>query len=102
MKPMSHSAIQTKGGTTSVKLGERKAVLSTLAEKQRRSVHSLVVEAVDIYIEQTQARLEYEEQAIRSYENFQATGLHVTPEELKDWAKSLSTKNPKKAPQCHT
>jgi len=39
--------------------------------------------------------------AIRSYEHFQATGLHVTIEEMEEWATSLGTSIPQTLPQCH-
>ena len=88
-------------GVTSVKLGTRKQALSELANHQKRSVHSLLIEAVDRYIDQTQAKIRYEQDAIRSYEHFQATGLFVTIEEMEDWATSLSTSTPQPLPQCH-
>ncbi|WP_020558483.1 CopG family ribbon-helix-helix protein [Thiofilum flexile] len=69
-------------GTTFIKLGARKEALAQLAKHKQRSLHSLVLEAVDNYVAQEQARLEYEAQAMRSYENFQATGLHITLDEL--------------------
>jgi hypothetical protein len=47
-------------GITSVKLGHRKHVLAQIAELKQRTVHSLVVEAVDAYIAQMQAKMEYE------------------------------------------
>lgn len=43
-------------GITSVKLGHRKHVLAQIAELKQRTVHSLVVEAVDAYIAQMQAK----------------------------------------------
>jgi predicted transcriptional regulator len=95
-------SVKSKSQITSVKLGDRKQVLEELAKHQKRSVHSLLVEAVDGYIAQTTARIEYEAQAIRSYENFKATGLHVTTEELEDWANSLNTNTPKPLPECHS
>ena len=42
-------------GITSVKLGHRKHVLAQIAELKQRTVHSLVLEAVDAYIAQMQA-----------------------------------------------
>ena len=93
--------VKAKSPITSVKLGDRKQILEELAKHQKRSVHSLMVEAVDRYIEQTKTRIEYEAQAIRSYENFKATGLHVTAEELEEWADSLNTESPKPIPKCH-
>lgn len=43
--------------------------------------------------EQRAARLAYEEQALRAYEKMQATGLHSTPDELKQWAQTLAHPN---------
>jgi predicted transcriptional regulator len=90
-----------KNAITSVKLGSRKQVLSELAKHQKRSVHSLMIEAVDMYIEQKQARIAFEQEAICSYEHYKATGLHTTLEEMQQWAKSLNTPNPQPLPQCH-
>ena len=45
-----------------------------------------MVEAVDAYIAQAQARMEYEAQAIRSFENYQQTGLHVAYKSPSAWA----------------
>jgi predicted transcriptional regulator len=91
----------TASGVTSVKLGARKQALSELAIRQKRSVHSLLIEAVDRYIDQTRAKMQYEQDAINSYEHFQATGLFVTIEEMEEWATSLSTSTHKPLPQCH-
>lgn len=91
----------TTSGITSVKLGHRKSDLAQIAGLQKRTVHSLVIEAVDRYLEQTQAKMRYEAQAIRSYENYQATGLHVTLDELQEWANSLDSITPKPLPLCH-
>lgn len=93
--------VTSKSGITSVKLGHRKHVLSQIAELKKRTVHSLVVEAVDSYIAQTQARMDYEAQAIRSFENYQREGLHVTHNELEQWANSLNSDNPLEVPTCH-
>lgn len=98
---MNTTAAKAPSGATSIKLGSRKDVLAQLAKQKKRSLHSLVLEAVDIYMEQEKARLEYEEQAIRSYEHFQETGFHITLDELETWAKNLDGKNPQSLPPCH-
>ena len=92
---------QTSTNTTSIKLGTRKEALAQLAKLKKRTLHSLVLEAVDSYVAQENARLAYEEQAIRSYENFQATGQHITLGELESWAKDLTEPNAKNFPLCH-
>ncbi|MEZ5534007.1 MAG: hypothetical protein R3F02_00145 [Thiolinea sp.] len=91
----------SSAATTSIKLGDRKAILTALAKQKKRSLHSLVLEAVDNYMEHEKARLDYEAQAVRSYERFQETGTHITLDELEAWAKQLNNKNPHDLPQCH-
>lgn len=87
--------------TTSIKLGERKDQLQQLATLKKRNVHSLVIEAVDNYLEQENQRLAYEKQAIASYQHYLDTGLYVSHDELKSWVNSLGTDNPKEMPACH-
>jgi hypothetical protein len=47
--------------------------------------------------EQREARTAYEQQAVRAYEKMQATGLHFTADEMKQWAQSLSNPNATKS-----
>ena len=99
---MPQLAHNTKTSPMSLRVTEdKKARLTALAQIKERSQHSLAVKAIDEYIEREEARLAYEQQAVRAYENMQATGLHVTADELKTWANSLNTSNPEKAPKCH-
>lgn len=89
---MPSKAEKAPSGTTSVKLGQhRKETLSQLAQRKKRSVHSLVLEAVDVYIKNQQAWADFEDQAVRSYEQMQTTGMHVTLDEMRTWAKELKT-----------
>jgi predicted transcriptional regulator len=80
---------------------DQKIRLSAIAEARDRTAHALAIKALDEFIEKEEARLGYERQAISAYENLQATGLHVTADELKAWAKSLNTAEPKQMPICH-
>lgn len=94
-------AEKATSGTTSVKLGQRKAVLSSIARLKKRSVHSLMLEAVDVYIKNQQAWAEFEAQAIRSYEQMQTTGMHVTLDEMQAWASELKINPNAPLPPCH-
>jgi predicted transcriptional regulator len=98
---MAITAEKATTGITSVKLGHRKDTLAQLAERQNRSVHSLVLEAVDLFTEQQKAWQDFEDQALRSYERYQATGLHVTLEEMEVWAKKLKNNPNESLPKCH-
>jgi predicted transcriptional regulator len=80
---------------------DQKTRLAAIAEARDRTAHSLAIKALDEFIEKEEARLGYERQAVAAYENLQATGLHVTADELKAWAKNLNTAEPKPMPICH-
>lgn len=82
-------------------LKEQKIRLSAIAEARNRSAHALAIKALDEFIEKEEARLSYEQQAVAAYENLKSTGLHVTADELKAWAKSLNTVAPEQVPICH-
>ena len=96
------TAEKAPSGTTSVKLGQqRKDTLSQLAQRKKRSVHSLVLEAVDVYTKNQQAWADFEDQAVRSYEQMQTTGMHVTLDEMRAWSKELKTNPNASLPLCH-
>lgn len=86
---------------TSVKLGYRKTILQELAQDLGSSVHSIVIDAVDNHIELLKAKQAYDRQAMKAYQNFKETGLHITLNEFKDWVDSLEMDEPKDMPQCH-
>lgn len=86
---------------TSVKLGERKATLQTLAKDLDCSVHSLILDAVDRHIENLQEKQAYDRRAMQAWEDYQATGMHVTLKEFSGWVDSLESDSPQAKPQCH-
>lgn len=86
---------------TSVKLGYRKSILQELAQNSGRSVHSIVLDAIDNHIEHLKAKQAYDKQAMQAYKDYQETGLHITLNEFMDWVSSLETDKPEKIPQCH-
>lgn len=81
---------------------DQKTRLAAIAEARDRTAHSLAIKALDEFIDKEEARLGYERQAVAAYENLQTTGLHVTADELKAWAKSITTAAPEQVPTCHS
>lgn len=70
----------------SVKLDEDlKARIQKLAAVQRRSAHWLMREAIQQYVSREEARADFLREASASWEQFQATGLHLTGEEIRHW-----------------
>lgn len=98
---MSHSARHAaNGGTTSIKLGDRKAILSEIAASKSRSVHYLVLEAVDHYLTRETARLDFLREANDSLRQYHETGLHTSSQDMDAWMDSLFSDSPLPAPSC--
>lgn len=87
-------------GTTSIKLGARKAALSEIAASKSRSVHYLVLEAVDHYLKRETARLAFLREADESLREYHKTGRHTSSDDMDAWMDSLFSDNPLPAPSC--
>lgn len=95
-------SIRRKVAPLSIKLGaEKKEDLAWIAKQRERSVHFLLCQAVEEYIENEKARLAFYEEALQASEHYKKTGLHVTLEEMKAWANNLGTANEQPLPKCH-
>ena len=63
--------------------------LLRLAEAQRRSAATLVREAVEQYVEREERRQRLRHDALGAWTECQATGLHVTGDEVDAWLSRL-------------
>lgn len=89
--------------TTSVKLdAELKARLNKIAERRRRSPHWLLREAVEQFVEREESRAAFLKDAVTAWNDFEATGLHLTGEEADRWLAELETGRDVDPPACHT
>lgn len=83
-----------------------KSELQRMAKARDRSVHYIMLQALDEYIAKEKAEEEAKEmfyqRAEDSFLHMRETGLHATHEEVTDWLQSLKTDTPKPMPQCHT
>lgn len=80
---------------------ELKLKIQHVADLKQRSAHWIMCEAIRIYVEQEQARETLKQEALKAWEHYQETGLHVTGQELKTWLSTWGTENELEAPQCH-
>ena len=86
----------------SVKLEEEMVQrIKDLAQSRKRSAHWLMREAIAEYVEREEKREALNRDTIRAWEEFQATGLHATAEEVDRWLASWGTENELPAPVCH-
>jgi predicted transcriptional regulator len=79
----------------------KKDQLVWIAQKQDRSVHYLLLQAVSEYISKETKRIEFYEAALEASQHYAETGLHTTHEEVMVWVNSLGTPNEFQPPVCH-
>jgi predicted transcriptional regulator len=88
--------------TTSLKLDETtKERVQRLASARRRSAHWLMREAIEQYVEREEKREEFRRDALAAWEEYQATGLHLTGDEADEWLQRLEDGEDADAPECH-
>ena len=72
-----------------------------LAEARQRSSHWLMLEAIRQYVEREEKREAFRQDGIRAWNEYQATGLHVTGDEVIAWLDTWGEENEQTAPVCH-
>lgn len=87
---------------TSIKLNlDWKNRVEALAEIQKRSVHWIMLHAIQEYVLREEAREAFKQEALASWEAFQETGRHLTGAEVGEWLKTWGSKKKKALPPCH-
>lgn len=72
-----------------------------LAEARQRSSHWMMLEAIRQYVEREEKREAFRQDGIRAWNEYQATGLHVTGDEVIAWLDTWGEENEQTAPVCH-
>jgi predicted transcriptional regulator len=86
----------------SVKLDpDIRARVENLAQVRHRSAHWVMREAISQYVEREEKRETFRQDAIKAWEEYEATGLHATAAEVDTWLASWGTENELPAPVCH-
>lgn len=89
--------------TTSLKIDQNlKKRVQRLATARRRSAHWLMCEAVEQYVAREEKREQLRQDALKAWNHYQSTGLHVTAEEADAWLAKLEAGEDAEAPECHT
>jgi predicted transcriptional regulator len=95
-------SVQERGKPTSIKLDTAtQERLAALAGIRNVSQHSLMLEAVRQFVEREEKRENFRQEGIRVYEEYAATGLHVSFEEADAWLKELEEGTRAEPPKCH-
>ena len=87
---------------TSIKLDdELKGRVQHLAEARRRTSHWIMREAIAQYVEREEKREAFKQDALRAWEEYQSTDLHLTLEEADAWLAKLEAGEDAGLPKCH-
>jgi predicted transcriptional regulator len=87
---------------TSVKIDDDlKERIQHLAGLRQRSAHWIMREAIQQYVEREEARENFRQEALASWQAWQETGRHLTGQEVRAWLDTWGTDNEKAAPECH-
>lgn len=66
-----------------------KARLKQLADARNRTPHWLMREAISEYVAREEKRESFHQDALRAWQDYQATGLHITQEHADEWLSAL-------------
>jgi len=72
-----------------------------LADTRHRTPHWLMREAIEQYVEREEKREAFRQDAIRAWNEYQATGVHLTAEEADAWLAKLEAGGDSDPPECH-
>lgn len=87
---------------TSIKIDdELKHRVQNLASQRQRSMHWIMREAIQEYVDREEARESFKNEASAAWTAFQETGRHLTADETKAWLRSWGTQHEPAAPECH-
>lgn len=86
---------------TSIKLDdELKGRVQHLAAARRRTSHWIMREAIAQYVEREEKREVFKQDALRAWEDYQRTGLHLTLEDADAWLAKLEAGEDADLPTC--
>ncbi len=72
-----------------------------LADSRHRTPHRIMVDAITEYVDREEKRGAFRQDGIRAWNEYQATGLHVTFEEADAWLAKLEAGQDAEPPACH-
>lgn len=86
---------------TSIKLNDDlKERVQRLAEARRHPVDWLMHEAIEQYVEREEKREALNQDTLKAWEDYQATGLYATADEVEEWLASWGSADEVSAPVC--
>ena len=75
--------------------------IAHLADARRRSAHWIMRAAIEEYVAREEKREAVRQDALKAWEEYQATGLHATLDEVSAWLLSWGKDTELAPPACH-
>lgn len=75
--------------------------IKRLAEARQRSAHWLMREAIVQYVEREEKRETLRQDALEAWDEYRATGRHLTADEADTWLAQLEAGRDVEPPECH-
>jgi predicted transcriptional regulator len=75
--------------------------IKRLAESRQRTTHWMLREAIHQYVDREEKLEAFRQDAIRAWNEFQATGKHASHLEVDAWLTELANGNDTEPPECH-
>ena len=88
---------------TTIRLDDNtRARVRRLATVRQRTPHWVMKEAISAYLDREEAEEGFKQAALRSWQHYQETGLHLTGEEMDAWLARLEAgEHNAPMPPCH-
>lgn len=80
---------------------DTKARVQRLADARHRTAHWIMREAITQYVEREEKREAFRQDTVRVWEEYRATGRHLTADEADAWLAELEQGNDIEPPECH-
>lgn len=81
---------------------EIKARVDRLAEARQRPTDRLLRDAIQQYVDREERREQFDKDTLAALAEYEATGLHVTQEEMDEWFARIEAGEDVEPPQPHT
>ncbi|MDR2884720.1 MAG: ribbon-helix-helix protein, CopG family [Deferribacteraceae bacterium] len=75
--------------------------IKSLAHARNQSVHAIMVQAINSYVEREERREALRQEAKLAHEDFVMTGLHLTNAEVIGWMDEIIAGKSPSMPKCH-
>lgn len=75
--------------------------IKRLAQIRRRTSHWLMREAIEQYVDREEKQAAFREDALKAWEEYQLTGVHISHQEADTWLAKLEAGEYVKPPRCH-